>query len=168
MPHPISALGAAHTIISLVPFVAGVYCFVRYRKIDSDLRAARVYLFGLTLTVFTSFGLSSTGGVNAGHVLGILALLSVCGAIYAHRAPRLSPDQPYLSQFGFTFSFFLLMVPGINETLTRLPVDHPLAEGPTSPVVRGALAAWLIVFVAGSLLQGVWTRLQRKSPSSCL
>ena len=31
MPHPISPLGAAHTLISLVPAFAGLYSFVRYR-----------------------------------------------------------------------------------------------------------------------------------------
>ena len=60
-------------------------------------------------------------------------------------------------------SFFLLLVPGINETLTRLPVAHPLAAGPASPVVRGALAAWLGIFVLGATLQLLWMRSQRRA-----
>ena len=32
-----------------------------------------------------------------------------------------------------------MMVPAINETLTRLPAGHPLAEGPQSPAVLGTL-----------------------------
>ena len=61
---------------------------------------------------------------------------------------------PYLAAFGLSFSFFLLLVPGINETLTRLPPAHPLADGPASPVVRSALLAWLAVFACGFVLQG--------------
>lgn len=162
MPHPISALGAFHTVVSLVPFVAGLYGFVRYGKIDSSTQSGRLYLGGMVVAVFTSFGLSSTGGFNIGHALGILALLSIFGALFVSRVSPLRRARPYLSQLGFTFSFFLLLVPAINETLTRLPVAHPLADGPESPIVRGALAAWLGIFVLGSALQFWWIRLQRR------
>ncbi|MCA7085986.1 hypothetical protein K7G19_20570 [Cupriavidus sp. DB3] len=162
MPHPISALGSGHTLISIVPVIAGLYSFARHFRIDSATHAGKTYLVGLVLSVLTSFGLSSTGGFNAGHALGILALLAIFGALLLPRIPVLTRAQPYLSQFGLTFSFFLLLVPGINETLTRLPAAHPLADGPQSPVVRGALAAWLIVFVIGSVLQAWWMRSQRR------
>ncbi|WP_422648542.1 DUF2306 domain-containing protein [Cupriavidus sp. H18C1] len=162
MPHPISALGSGHTVISIVPVIAGLYSFARYFRIDSATQAGRIYLGGLVLSVLTSFALSSTGGFNVGHALGILALLAISVALLLQQASVLPRAQPYLSQFGFTFSFFLLMVPGINETLTRLPAAHPLADGPQSPVVRGTLAAWLIVFVVGSALQAWWMRSQRR------
>jgi hypothetical protein len=164
MPHPISALGAGHTIISLIPLIAGVYSFARYRKIDNTVPAGKIYLIGLVLAVLTSFGLSSSGGFNVGHALGILALLAASGALYVSRVSFLGRLRPYLSQFGLTFSFFLLMVPGINETLTRLPVAHPLAAGPESPAVRGALAAWTILFVVGFALQSWWMRTQHRGP----
>ena len=163
MPHPISALGAAHTLISLVPAVVGLYSFARYRGIDSATRAGKIYLGGLLLAVLTSFGLSSSGGFNAGHALGILALLSVSGALLVARAPLLPRARPYLSQLGFSFSFFLMWVPGIAETLTRLPVSHPLADGPQSPLVRGALAAWFAFFVLGSMAQLLWIRSRRRA-----
>ncbi|MBN3802128.1 hypothetical protein GXB81_03515 [Paraburkholderia sp. Ac-20336] len=161
MPHPISTLGACHTIVSLVPFVAGLYSFVRYHGIDSTRQSGRIYLGGLVVSVLTSFGLSSTGGFNAGHALGILALLAIGAALLIPRISILGRARAYLSQFGFTFSFFLLLVPGINETLTRLPVAHPLAEGPASPLVRSTLAAWLGIFVVGAALQYWWMRSQR-------
>lgn len=165
MPHPLSSLGVVHTLISLVPFAAGIHGFVRYRGIDSATRSGKIYLAGLALSVFTSFGLSSTGGFNPGHALGILALLSMCAGLFVFRIPIAKRLHPYLSAFALSFSFFLLLVPGINETLTRLPAAHPLAAGPQSPVVQGALMAWLAVFLAGSALQGWWLRSQRKAGS---
>ncbi|WP_454720764.1 MULTISPECIES: hypothetical protein [Cupriavidus] len=158
MPHPISVLGAGHTVLSLATFAAGLYSFVRYRKIDSTTRPAKFYLAGMVVSVLTSFGLSSTGGFNAGHALGIMALLAILGGLLVPRIGFLGGARRYLAQFAFTFSFFLLLVPGINETLTRLPVSHPLASGPESAVVRGALAAWLSIFVLGSILQFLWLR----------
>ncbi len=166
MPHPISPLGAAHTLISLVPAFAGLYSFVRYRGIDSTTPVGKVYLGGLLVAVLTSFGLSSTGGFNPGHALGILALLSVAGALFLSRRSPQSAARAHLSQLGFAFSFFLMWVPGIAETLTRLPVSHPLADGPQSPLVRGALATWFAVFVLGAITQQWWIRsLRRRAPS---
>lgn len=153
MAHPISALGAIHTIISLVPFVAGITAFTRHGKIDSATGSGRIYLAGLALSVLTSFGLSSTGGFNPGHALGILALLAAFGGLLIPRLSFLGRLRPYLSAFGLSFSFFLLLVPAINETLTRLPAAQPLATGPDSPLVKGTLLGWLVVFVVGAALQ---------------
>ncbi len=158
MPHPLSTLGIAHTAISLIPLVAGVYAFARFRAIEPATRSGRLYLAGLALSVLTSFGLSSTGGFNPGHALGILALLAVGGALVAPRLGFLGQARPYLAMLGLSFSFFLLLVPGINETLSRLPPAHPLASGPDSPLVRGVLLAWLVLFVAGYALQALALR----------
>lgn len=153
MPHPISPLGALHTAISFVPFVAGIHGFVRHGVIQAATRSGRIYLLGLTLSVITSFGLSSTGGFNAGHALGVLVLIAAFGSLLVPRLEFLGRLRPYLSTFALSFSFFLLLVPGINETLTRLPASHPLAASPQSPVVLGTLCAWFAVFLVGFAVQ---------------
>lgn len=162
MPHPISTLGAFHTAISVLPLAAGLYSFVRYRAIEPAKRSGQLYLVGMLLSVLTAFGLSSTGGFNAGHALGILALLVMGGSLLIRQLPLFPRLAPYLSQFGFSFSFFLLLVPAIGETLTRLPVNHPLATGPESPLVRGTVLAWLAIFVVGAAWQMWWMRSQRQ------
>ncbi|MDR7267699.1 hypothetical protein J2X20_000328 [Pelomonas saccharophila] len=166
MPHPLSTLGIAHTAISLVPLAAGLYALARHRAIQPGTTSGRVYLGGLLLSVLTAFGLSSTGGFNPGHALGILALLAVSGALLAPRLSFLGRARPCLATLGFSFSFFLLLVPGINETLTRLPAAHPLATGPDSPLVRTALLAWLGLFIAGYTLQALALRKQRTAADS--
>ena len=159
MAHPLSPLGIAHTLISLLPVAAGLYALARYRRIDAASGAGKLYLAGLTVSVLTSFGLSSTGGINPGHVLGVLALLAAFGGAWL--VPTLSffgRLRPYLQAFGLSFSFFLLLVPGINETLTRLPAAAPLATGPDDPVVRTVLLGWLVLFVVGFVLQSLGIR----------
>jgi hypothetical protein len=164
MPHPLSALGIAHTAISLVPVLAGLYGLVRFQRIETAHRSGRVYLAGLALSVLTSFGLSSTGGINPGHVLGVLALLAAFGAtLLVPRLRLLGGLAPYLKTLGLSASFFLLLVPGINETLTRLPASHPLATGPADPLVRTALLAWLVAFLVGFALQVRQVRAARRS-----
>ena len=156
MPNPLSILGIVHTAISLVPVVAGVYSFARYRTITPTTRSGKVYLIGLLVSVLTSFGLSSTGGFNPGHALGILALLAALGGLFIPRFSFLGGVRPYLATFGLSFSFFLTLVPGINETLTRLPAAQPLASGPESPLVQTTLLAWVVLFIVGFAFQA-WT-----------
>lgn len=154
MPHPISTLGLVHTLVSLAPVTAGLYGFIRFQRIDASTRSGMLYLAGLAVSVITSFGLSSTGGINAGHVLGVLALAAaLSGAWLVPRLTLIGRLRPHLQTLGLSFSFFLLLVPGIVETLTRLPTTHPLATGPEDSVVRATLLTWLIVFIVGVALQ---------------
>lgn len=165
MTSPLSFLGVVHTAISLVPVLAGLYSFARYRSIEPATRSGKVYLAGLALSVFTAFGLSTTGGFNPGHAVGILALLAAFGSLLIPRLSLLGRLRPYLATFGRSFSFFLLLVPGIAETLTRLPAAHPLADGPESPLVRSTLLSWVVIFLVGFGLQ-VWAIRSRRRESA--
>ena len=166
MPHPLSTLGIAHTAISLVPLVAGLASLALYRRIEPGSTAGRVYLAGLVVSVFTAFGLSSTGGFNAGHALGILALLAISGALLAPRIALFGRAAEYLATLGLSFSFFLLLVPGINETLTRLPPSQPIATGPDSAIVKGTLGVWFLLFLAGYTLQALAIRARRRAEAA--
>lgn len=153
MSHPLSTLGAIHTAISLVPLLAGVYAFVRHRAIDPATRSGRLYLLGLVLSVLTSLTVSSTGGLNPGHAFGAAILLVAFGGVLASRVRLLGRLAPYLSTFALSFSFLLSLVPGVNETLTRLPVAQPLAAAPLAPVIQQALLGCLLLFVLGFAAQ---------------
>ena len=85
-----------------MPALVGLYSFVRYRGIDPATPTGKIYLGGLLLAVLTSFGLSTSGGFNAGHALGILALLAVSGALLVSRVRWLARAQPYLTQLGLS------------------------------------------------------------------
>lgn len=150
MPHPISSLGAFHTVLSLIPVAAGLTAFVRHGRINPATGVGKVYLGGMLVSILTSFGLSSTGHFNAGHALGILALIAMAVGTFAARVHVLGRATAYLQTLAMSFSFFLLLIPGTNETLTRLPALHPLASGPDSPIVKSALAGLFILFLIGA------------------
>jgi hypothetical protein len=161
MAHPLSILGIVHTAISLAPFAAGLYGFARHGKIDPATRAGQVYGLGMVASVLTSFGLSSTGGFNPGHALGLLALLAVAAGTLAPRIAALGRAASYIQTMAMSFSFLLLMVPGTNETLSRLPVGHPIGNGPDSAPVQRALLAVFLLFVIGTGYQLVKLRAAR-------
>jgi ABC-type multidrug transport system fused ATPase/permease subunit len=52
-----------------------------------------------------------------------------------------------------SFSFFLSLVPTINETFTRFPIGHPLAKDIKDPIIGQTLLAIFLLFVIGSIFQ---------------
>jgi hypothetical protein len=162
MAHPISALGAVHTALSLIPVAAGAYAFVRHGRIDPATGAGKVYLAGMVLSILTAFGLSSTGHFNAGHALGLIALFVMAAAVLAPRIRFLGRSAVYLQTLALSFSFMLLLVPGTNETLTHLPVGHPLASGIDSPIVKSALTVLFGLFLIGTAYQMFKLATQRR------
>lgn len=153
MANPISTLGIIHTVISIVPIFVGLYSFIRYHKIDIHRTSGRTYLISLVLTVVTAFGLSSTGGLNAGHAFGMFTLLVAFGSQFVGKFTFIGKLRPYIATFGLSFSFFLSLVPGTNETLTRLPAAQPLAQSPSSPIVLNTLSILFILFIVGFITQ---------------
>lgn len=150
MSHPMSAFGAFHTVLSLIPVVAGLAAFKRYGKIDPATTAGKVYWAGMAASVLTAFGLSSTGGFNPGHALGLIALAVMLAGTAAPRLAFLGRAGAYLQVALMSFSFMLLMIPGTNETLSRLPVGHPIGNGPESAPVQMALAGMFVLFLLGT------------------
>lgn len=163
MSHPMSAFGAVHTILSLIPLGAGLLAFWRHGKIDPGTGVGKVYWIGMLASVLTAFGLSSTGGFNPGHALGLMALTVMLVATVAPRFAFLGRAAAYVQVALMSFSFMLLMVPGTNETLSRLPAGHPIGSGPDSPPVQMALAGVFALFLLGTGYQMVQLRRQRQA-----
>lgn len=167
MTHALSTLGVIHTTVSLVPVLAGLYGFIRHRGIDQATRSGKAYLVGLVLSVATSFTVSSTGGLNPGHAFGVIVLLAAFGGVLAGRLQFLGRVRPYLSTFGLSFSFLLSLVPGVNETLTRVPLSHPIAAAPLAPVIQQTLLGCAVVFALGFAAQcaRIWRQRARVAMS---
>jgi len=153
-----STVGIVHTALSLFPVAAGLFAFYRYGKIDPATRAGKAYWIGMLASILTAFPLSSTGGVNPGHVLGLITLAVMAIATLAPRIAFLGRSAAYLQVGLMSFSFMLLMVPGTNETLSRLPVGHPIGNGPESAPVQLALAGMFVLFLLGTGYQLVQLR----------
>ncbi|TQF12916.1 hypothetical protein FJV41_26515 [Myxococcus llanfairpwllgwyngyllgogerychwyrndrobwllllantysiliogogogochensis] len=165
MANPMSTLGIIHTVLSLPPIVFGVWGFLRDGRIDPGTRVGRLYLLGMLASILTSFGLSSTGGFNPGHGLGLLALVLMAVGVVASRVGGFGRATPYVQTLSLSASFMVLLVPGINETLTRLPAGQPIASSPESPPVQTALLVLVAFFFLGATYQVLKLRaLARRLP----
>lgn len=157
-----SPLGIVHTVLSLLPVVFGAIALIRDGRIEPASRIGKAYLAGMLVSIFTSFGLSSTGGFNEAHALGILALLALAVGFTARRYTWLGGGAEYLQNLSLSFSYMLLFIPAINETLRRVPPSQPLADGPQSPLVLGLVSVVFVLFVIGASYQALRLHARRK------
>ena len=155
----LSYLGIFHTFIGIIALIAAIASFLRYGKVNLEKLSGKLYLFGTTITSLTALGISKLGGFNPGHVFSLFILLLVWTACYLHTKRKGNTRARFFENFCLSFSFFLSLIPTVNETFTRIPVGKPLAKDPGDPLIANTLLALLILFVAGSVYQ---FRRQRK------
>jgi uncharacterized membrane protein len=149
----LTQLGAVHTLISLVAVAAGVVCFVRYGAISLRTRAGGVYVVATVLTCITAFGLFRTGAFGPGHAIGVLTLIVLAFAVLVEKRAQVGTTPKAIEVVSYTTTFFLHMIPAINETTTRLPSSAPLASGPNDPVILALVGVALALYVAGAAVQ---------------
>jgi len=154
----LSNLGIFHTAIGVIAIVAALISFVRFGKINLTHITGKIYFYCTVVTALTALGISKHGGFNAGHVFSILIFLLVIIAYYLFYKRQGNNKARYFENFLLSLSFFLSLLPTVNETFTRIPVGHPLAKDVTDPVIGKTLLVLFILFVAGSVYQFIKQR----------
>ena len=149
----LSGLGIFHTIIGITAIVAAVIGFIRYGKINLTELSGNMYFYTTIVTSATALGISKHGGFNAGHVFSIFIILLVVVAYFLFSKKKTSKRARYFENFLLSFSFFLSLVPTVNETFTRIPIGHPLAKDISDPIIGQTLLALFLLFIAGSVYQ---------------
>lgn len=149
----LSNLGIFHTVIGIIAIIAALMSYAKHGKINLAGKSGNIYFFGTVITSLTALGLSKHPGFNPGHVLSLLVLILVAGAFYFHKKNTGNNKTRYFENFFLSFSFFLSMIPTVNETLTRIPLSAPLAKGPSDPLIGKILLIILVLFIAGSIYQ---------------
>lgn len=153
----LSTLGIFHTIIGLIAIGAAGVSYFKYGKINLAGTSGRIYFWGTVITCITALGLRKHG-FNPGHILSLLVLLLVVVAYVLHSKRTGNNKARYFENFCLSFSFFLSMLPTVNETLTRIPLGHPLAKDISDPLIGKTLLFIFILFVGGTAYQIVQQR----------
>ncbi|KIO78876.1 membrane protein [Pedobacter lusitanus] len=149
----LSNLGIFHTAIGVVAIVAAIIALVRRGKIDLQQFTGKIYFYCTLVSSLTALGLSSIKGINPGHILALLIVVLISAAYYLYAKKQGNNQVRFIENFLLSFSFFLSLIPAINETFTRVPIGHPLAKGSTDPLIGKTLLLVLVLFIAGSVYQ---------------
>ena len=149
----LSNLGIFHTVIGVVAIIAAVISLIKNAKIDLGKATGKIYFYCTLIASLTALGLSSVKGLNPGHILALLIVLFIVVAFLLYLKRPGNNRSRFVENFFFSFSFFLSLLPTVNETFTRVPVGHPLANGPQDPLIAKTLLSLFLLFIAGSVLQ---------------
>jgi len=159
----LSYLGIFHTIIGIAALAGAVAGFIKYGKINLGVLSGKIYFYTTIITSLTSLGISKHGGFNPGHIFAIFIIFLVCIAYFLYAKKERSGRARYFENFLLSFSFFLSLVPTVNETFTRVPVGHPLAKDITDPLIGKTLLILLLLFIGGSFYQFIKQKRINKS-----
>lgn len=155
----LSQLGIFHTVISIIALIfAGIALFSE-GLIKPFGKLGKYYSVLTAIACISSFWLSKSGKFNPGHAIGILILLLLILAYYLGDKVLAKSKALYIQTFSMSTTVFLSLIPAVNETLSRLPVDQPLSSGPDSPIVQNVVKVLLVLLIAG--LAGQYFKLKK-------
>jgi hypothetical protein len=144
----LTILGIFHTAISLIAVASGAISLIKKRKINGDTTLDKIYIITTVIVCLTGFGIFQHNGFGVAHVLGIITLIVLGIALFAHRLKK-----TYIATVAFSMTFLLHLIPAINETMTRLPYGAPMAKSPDDPRIKMFIGICFILFLIGATLQ---------------
>jgi divalent metal cation (Fe/Co/Zn/Cd) transporter len=162
MPNHLSPLGIFHTSISILAVLAALFALARFGKIDPKTGAGKIYIALTIIACITAFPIMKTGHFSAGHGLAVIVLLLLIVGVFAKSVGVFGRKAEYIQTIAMSATLFFSMIPATIETLTRLPISHPLAAGPNDPVAKTGLMILVLLFVVGVLYQLIKLKTRKK------
>jgi hypothetical protein len=150
-PNHLSVLGIIHTAFSILAILVALFALFRDGKIDPGNGSGKLYIVLTAIACLTSLPIMRFGHLAPGHYLAVLILILLPLGCYAGRIFGKAAD--YVQVIIMSTTLFLSLIPGVIETFTRLPMDHPLASSANDPLVKKWLLILAIVYLAGVIYQ---------------
>ncbi len=154
----LTTLGVFHTAIGLAALVSGFIALARDREISARNRLGQFYLAATLITALTALGIFQRGGFGPPHVLAVLTLAALAVGTLAAFSTLFGRASRYVQAISYSSTLLFHMIPGVTESLTRLPPGAPLVASAEAPALRGLYGALLVVFLIGVTLQVRWLR----------
>ncbi|ULL16447.1 hypothetical protein DVH26_19575 [Paenibacillus sp. H1-7] len=153
----ISSLGWVHTLSSLPAIPLAIYMFARYGRIVPRSRSGVIYFFSMLIGAITVFPIAHQ---SVSYVIGTATILLLLAGYGIRRVSSFKRAAKYLETIFLSLTAFLLMLPTVTETLTRVPDGHPIVADLNSPILLGAQASLFVILVVGLTAQIIHLRRQ--------
>ncbi|MEO6850541.1 MAG: hypothetical protein ABI166_07920 [Mucilaginibacter sp.] len=151
MPNHLSVLGIIHTAISVIALITGIVALFRDGKIDPGNTTGKSYILLTVITCLTSLPIMKTGHLTTAHYVAVVILVLLPIGMYAGRI--FGRAAAYIQMIVMSTTLFLSSIPAIVETLTRLPISKPIANGANDPLIQKALSCLALIYFTGVLYQ---------------
>ena len=155
-------LGWIHTIIAIIALLSGFYTLAVYKVITPEQKTGRLYLLCTFVAAVTALMIYKHGGFGPGHALAVLTLLALAGGFVVTKIPALAKIAEYFQALCFSGTLLFHMIPAITDGLLRLPVGNPVLTDPQDPLLKKFYLAFLVIFLAGYVMQFLWLKKQKK------
>ncbi|MDB5024054.1 MAG: hypothetical protein JWP78_1809 [Mucilaginibacter sp.] len=167
-PNHLSVLGIIHTAISIIALFVAFYALFRSGRLDPGTGPGKLYIWLTVLTCLTALPIMKTGHFTPGHYVAITILILLPLGIYVKSLRIFGKLADYVQIIFLSTTLFLSLIPTIVETLTRLPISHPLAEGPNAPLIQNGLTALALLYFIGVTYQLVKFRARKRAAALLL
>lgn len=144
----LSIVGLIHTVLSLVALLTLLTAFVREGRLTSTRPIGRASLVTTALAALTSLVIFRHGGPGPAHALAVLSVIAVVAAFVFARMRAFVGEA---IAAGLTLLFHL--IPGVTETLVRVPTSQPFATSPEDPALRPVYGVVLVISMIVLALQ---------------
>lgn len=161
----LTPLGLFHTVLSIITVVVAFVALYREHGILPRTVLGRTYLATLLITTLTGLPIFRHGTVGPPHILGVVILVVLGVAATARLSRAFGSASAYVEKVSYSFTVFLLMIPTVTETLTRIPPGNPLVASPQAPIFPPLYGALFMAFIVGATWQ---VRTLRHAPGRLL
>ncbi len=151
VPSHITLFGAAHTAVSMLPVLIGLYFYIAKGTIDLKTGLGKTYWALSLVGAISALFIFHHGGFGPGHVVSIAMIVTLLLAALAVWIVKTKTRtiEIILTSLSYFFLWFFVT----TETLTRFPVAKPFASDPAAPALIPVRLGMLIVMVIGIWLQ---------------
>lgn len=158
----LTAFGAIHTVIALAAVVAGIVALLRHCEITTASASGLVFVLLTAVTSITGLFIFRHGGFGPPHQLAILTLIVLAIAWVAEKFGSPAGFAHYVTVLGNSLALFFHLLPGLNETGTRLPLGDPAFTGPEDPTLKALVGAGFLLYLVGAAFQVAGIRKARR------
>jgi hypothetical protein len=163
MPNHLTILGIIHTAFSVIALLMAFYALYRSGKLDPKTGPGRWYIILTIVTCLTSLPIMKTGQFTTAHYVAVVILILIPLGVYVRSLRIFGKLADYMQVIFLSTTLFLSCIPAIVETLTRVPISHPIAEGPNDPIIQNGLAGVALLYFVGVIYQLFKLKKQRKA-----
>ena len=154
----ITLLGWLHTFLGISAISIGVYEIFKNKHFSIDSNTSQVYFWLTFFTAVTALNIYNQGGFGIAHILAVLALIALFVGWMTETFDLAGKYTAHLFTLSFSSTFLFHLFPAIADSLRRLPLENPIAESLTDPVILQSYAVLLVSFIGLLIYQLVLIR----------
>ena len=154
----ITFLGWVHTILGISAISIGIYEIFKNKYFSIHSSVSQVYFCLTFFTAITALNIYNQGGFGIAHILAILVLIALFVGWMTETFNLAGKYTAHLFTLSFSSTFLFHLFPAIADSLRRLPLDNPIAESLTDPIILQSYAVLLVCFLGLLIYQLILIR----------